>query len=310
MLRKKNRITSLLFSLPMLAIFLLSPSNNTLADESRLQPDDQNILRMVLIPEKNIFEQQKRYKYITDYLSSKMDMNFIVEIMANYGDISDAFIDGKADMGFFGSFSYLLTHAKTGVEPIVRPVLLNNDSTYRGYIFARKDSNIETVKDMQNKSLVLVDKATTAGYIFQLFYFNYYGIKDLKDYFSRISFARSHDAAAWAVYAGEADIGGAKNHVFNSLSEEYPDFKEQMMILAESPDVPSNGLAVRKDLNPSIKLRIKTLLLSLHETPEGQMVLENFGALKFIETSNDDYVVLYNMVKQLDIDLQEYSYKK
>ena len=310
MLRKKNRITSLLFSLPMLAIFLLSPSNTTLADENRLQPDDQNILRMVLIPEKNIFEQQKRYKYITDYLSSKMDMNFIVEIMANYGDISDAFIDGKADMGFFGSFSYLLTHAKTGVEPIVRPVLLNNDSTYRGYIFARKDSNIETVKDMQNKSLVLVDKATTAGYIFQLFYFNYYGIKDLNNYFSRISFARSHDAAAWAVYAGEADIGGAKNHVFNSLSEEYPDFKEQMTILAESPEVPSNSLAVRKDLNPSIKLRIKTLLLSLHETPEGQMVLENFGAQKFIETSNDDYVVLYNMVKQLGIDLQEYSYKK
>jgi len=48
----------------------------------------------------------------------------------------------------------------------------------------------------------------------------------------------------------------------------------------------------------------------LHETPEGQMVLENFGAQKFIETSNDDYVVLYNMVKQLGIDLQKYSYKK
>jgi len=310
MLRKKNHITSLLFCLPMLAIFLFSPSNNTLAEENRLQPDDKNILRMVLIPEKNIFEQQKRYKYITDYLSSKMDMNFIVEIMANYGDISDAFIDGKADVGFFGSFSYVLTHTKAGVEPIVRPVLLNNDSTYRGYIFVRKDSNIETVKDMKNKSLILVDKATTAGYIFQLFYFKYFGIKDLKDYFSRISFARSHDAAAWAVYAGEADIGGAKDHVFNSLSEEYPDFKEQMMILAESPEVPSNGLAVRKDLNPAIKLRIKTLLLSLHETPEGQMVLKNFGAQKFIETSNDDYVVLYNMVKQLGIDLQEYSYKK
>ncbi len=162
---------------------------------------------------------------------------------------------------------------------------------------------------MKNKSLVLVDKATTAGYIFQLFYFKYYGIDNIENYFSRISFANSHDAAAWAVYAGEADIGGAKDTIFNSLMEEYQDFKEQMVILAESPEYPSNGLAVRKDLNPAIKLRIKTLLLSLHETPEGLEVLKNFGAIKFIKTSNDDYEALYNMVEQLGIDLREYSHK-
>lgn len=298
------------FLLVCFAILLQVPSNESLAEEKQLQPDDEKTLRFVLVPEKNIFEQRRRYKYITDYLSEKMDMNFIVEIMANYGDISEAFIEGKADAGFFGSFSYVLTHSKAGIEPLVRPVWPNNNSTYRGYVFVRQDSNIKTVKDMKNKSLVLVDKATTAGYIFQLFYFKYYGINNIEDYFSRISFASSHDAAAWAVYAGEADIGGAKDHIFNGLMEEYPDFKEQMVVLFESPEVPSNGLAVRKDLNPAIKLRIRTLLLSLHETPEGQEILKNFGAIKFITTSDDDYVVVYNMAKQLGIDLQEYSYKR
>jgi len=305
----KNRITFYLLSLLMLAVFLQVSSNDSLAEKKQSQADDENILRLVLVPEKNVFEQRRRYKYITDYLSAKMNIRFIVEIMANYGDISEAFIEGKADAGFFGSFSYVLTHAKAGVEPIARPVWLNNNSTYRGYIFVRKDSGIETVKDMKNKSLVLVDKATTAGYIFQLFYFKYYGINNIEDYFSRVSFASSHDAAAWAVYAGEADIGGAKDIIFNSLMEEYQDFKEQMVVLTESPEVPSNGLAVRKDLNPAIKLRIKTLLLSMHESPEGQEVLKNFGALKFLSTTNEDYEVLYNMVKQLGIDLHEYSYK-
>ena len=309
MVHNKNLLHPLLFLL-MLTIFLQLPFSVSFAEESQLEPDDKMTLRLVLVPEKNIFEQRRRYTYITDYLSTKMDMNFIVEIMANYGDISETFIKGNADAGFFGSFSYLLTHAKAGVEPIARPVYPGGISTYRGYIFARKDSNIKTVKDMKNKSLVLVDKATTAGYIFQLSYFKYYGINNIEDYFSRISYANSHDAAAWAVYAGEADIGGAKDNIYNSIMEEYPDFKEQMVVLGESPEVPSNGLAVRKDLNPAIKLRIKILLLSLHETPEGQEILKKFGAIKFIETSNDDYVVLYNMVKQLGIDLQEYSYKR
>ncbi len=309
MLHNKNLIVYLLFLL-MLTLFLQLPGNDCFAEESQLAPDDEKTIRLVLIPEKNVFEQRRRYQFLTDYLSTKMDMNFIVEILANYGEISETFIKGKADAGFFGSFSYLLTHAKAGVEPIARPVFPGNISTYRGYIFTRKDSNIRTVKDMKNKSLVLVDKATTAGYIFQLSYFKDYGINNIEDYFSRISFANSHDAAAWAVYTGEADIGGAKDNIFNSITEEYPDFKEQMLVLAESPEVPSNGLAVRKDLNPAIKLRIKILLLSLHETPEGQEILKNFGAIKFIETNNDDYVVLYNMVKQLGIDLQEYSYKR
>ncbi|MFC1844591.1 phosphate/phosphite/phosphonate ABC transporter substrate-binding protein [Thermodesulfobacteriota bacterium] len=310
MLNKKNNLLFNLLLLGIFAAFLQLPCEHSLAEDKEMQDDDKITLRLLIVPEKNIFEQRRRYKFITDYLSYKTDINFIVEIMASYGDISKAFIEGKADAGFFGSFSYVLTHAKTGIEPIARPVWPNNNSTYRGYIFTRKDSNIKTIKDMRNKSLVLVDKATTAGYIYQLFYFKYFGISNIEDYFSSISFANSHDAAAWAVYAGEADIGGSKNHIFNNIMEEHPDFKEQMIILGESPEIPSNGLAVRKDLNPAIKLRIKTLLLSLHETPEGKEILKNFGAIKFVATSNDDYAVVYNMVKELGIDLHEYSYKR
>ena len=276
--------------------------------EAEIQPERQTTtLRLLLVPEQNTFEQRHRYKFITDYLSSKMAMNVTTEIMPNYSEISVAFQEGSADAGFFGSFSYVLTHVQAGIEPIARPVWLNGSSTYQGYIFVRKDSDIQNVRDMQDKNLVLVDKATTAGYIFQRSYFKLNGIDNMDRYFARISFARSHDAAAWAVYTGEADIGGAKNHIFNSLREKYPDFKENMIVLAESPEVPSNGLAVSKNLNPAIKLRLKTLLLSLHENPEGRKVLKNFGALRFVETTDKDYSVLYQMVEQLGIDLAEYS---
>jgi len=297
------------FCIGLLTLLFWFQTPDCLASEYQKSANDERTLRLLLVPEKNSFEQRRRYKYITEYLSQKMEMNVIVEIMANYGEISIAFQEDRADAGFFGSFSYVLTHVKSGIEPIARPEWLDGSSTYRGYIFVRKDSGIETVEDMKGKSLVLVDKATTAGYIFQRYYLKYYGINSMNDYFSRISYARSHDAAAWAVYSGEADIGGAKNHIFNSLEEKYPDFKKQMLILAESPEVPSNGLAVRKDLNPALKLRLKTLLLGLHETDEGRKVLKNFEAIRFVETTDDDYEVLYNMVNELGIDLAHYSFE-
>ena len=175
----QNLLPSTLLVIILSTLLSFSTVPDCYGAETQMQTDATRTLRLLLVPEKNTFEQQRRYKYITDYLSRKIGMNVLVEMMPNYGEITLAFQHGDADAGFFGSFSYLLTHARAGIEPIARPVWLDNSSTYRGFIFVRKDSGIETVKDMKNKSLVLVDKATTAGYIFQRFYFKYYGINNM-----------------------------------------------------------------------------------------------------------------------------------
>jgi len=271
---------------------------------------DSEGLHIALVPEKNVFEQRRRYRYITDYLSEKLGITVHVDIMHSYGQISEAFLNGSADIGFFGSFSYVLTHSQADIEPLVRPVWPDGSSTYRSYIFVRRDSGIRTTEDMKGKTLALVDKATTAGYIFPLFYFKNLGVKNISDHFAHIYFAGSHDVAAWAVYTGEADVGACKSTIFNALAEEYPDFKDQMVTLIESVEVPSNCLAVRKDLRPVLKLRLKGLLLNLDETEEGKSILAQFGATKFIVTTDEDYQVLYKMIDALKIDLTKYPYNE
>ena len=120
-------LSTLLFTfLPFL------PAADCHGTETETQARAERTLRLLLVPEKNTFDQRRRYRYITDYLSRKMEMNVTVEIMANYGEISVAFQEGRADAGFFGSFSYALTHAQTGIEPLVRPVWLDGSSSYRG----------------------------------------------------------------------------------------------------------------------------------------------------------------------------------
>lgn len=266
------------------------------------------ILNIVLVPEKNIYEQRQRYGIIAQYLSKHLAMDVRITIMSTYGKICDAFLDGKADAGFLGSFSYVLTRAKAGVEPIARPVWLDGSSTYNGYIFVRKDSGIRTVADMKNKRLALVDRVTTAGYIFQLDYLKKQGVDNMEEYFRDIYFTGGHDASAWAVYTGEADVGGGKNHIFHGLEKEYPDFREKMLVLARSPDVPSNGMVVRADLDPQLKKRLTELLLGLDDTPDGRSVLKDFGALSFIENRDEDYQSLHKMVEELSLDLSEYRY--
>ncbi len=267
-------------------------------------------LIIALVPEKNIVEQKERYRHIAEYLSGKMNVIVRINPVYDYGLMSDVFLDDAADMAFFGSFGYVLAHARAGVEVIARPVWRDGSSTYSGLLLTRKYSGIKTVDDMKGKSVALVHRATTAGYIFPLVYFKEHGImgiEGIEDYFSGVYFAGSHDAAAWSVYTGEVDVGFCKNHVYDSLCEKFPDFRENMVVLAESFEVPSNGLAVKKDMDPAVKNRLKELLVDLDKTEEGKKILKKFGAIKFIETKNEDYDLLCKAMKDLGINPEDYS---
>jgi len=45
----------------------------------------------------------------------------------------------------------------------------------------------------------------------------------------------------------------------------------------------------------------------MHETAEGQEVLKAFGAIKFIETGDEDCEPLYKYAREIDLDLQPYD---
>lgn len=303
--KKMKKLSFFLLFLPFVSSPLLVVQEDILLAASE-DLKALEVLRIAIVPEKNIFEQRKRYAHITNYLSRKLSLNIHVEFLSDYSEILESFENNKIDAGFIGSFSYILTHIKTDILPIARPVWLDNNSTYSGYIFVHKNSGIKSKEDMKGKKLVLVHKATTAGYLFQMSYFKKQGVANVNDFFSKVLFAGSHDTAAWAVYIGEADVGGCKNHVFNELGNKYPDFKDKLTILAESSHVPSNGLVVKKNIPLKLRESLKNTLINLHKTEEGRQVLKHFGAKKFIETRDEDYKPLYQMIEELHIDLKSF----
>jgi phosphonate transport system substrate-binding protein len=301
----RNRIGILFIFLAFLTAFLNLGRGLVTRGEPIKEGKEKPHLTIALIPEEDIFEQRKRYNSLANYIGKKLSVDVKLKFLESYGDICKEIVKGRVDAAFFGSFTYAQAHAQTGVEPIARPVWPDGSSTYSGYIFVRKDSGIKGPKDMREKRLVLVHKATTAGYIFPLDYFAQQGISDINSYFKKVVFVGRHDYACWSVYIKEADVGAAKNHIFNDLAKSFPKFKQSMLILAESSEVPSNGLAVRRDIESALKLRLKEVLLNLNKSDEGRTVLSEFGAIRFIQTSNEDYRPLYEMLQRLNINLEE-----
>jgi phosphonate transport system substrate-binding protein len=261
-----------------------------------------------LIPEWNIFRQLERYEPLADYLSRKTGTKVTLKILRRYGNIIDNFRSERMDGAFFGSFSYALAHAKLGVEVLARPVALDNSSTYHGLIFVRKDSRIRNVRDMKGKRFAYVDRATTAGYVFPQEYFRTRGISNCRTYLKECYFTGTHEDAVLDVLDGKADIGAAKNTVYQRLAKENPRVREELTVLARSLDVPENAIALRGDIDPSVRSRLKEVLLNMHRDPEGKKVLERFEAREFIETTDRNYDVVVRYAEAAGLDLATYDY--
>jgi len=269
---------------------------------------DQTVFTIGLIPERNIFKQIERYEPLAGYLSKKIGQNITLKVLTRYGNIIDNFVSLHLDAAFFGSFSYALAHSKIGVEPVARPVNMDGSSTYYGLIFVRKDSGIKSIKDMQGKRFAFVDSATTAGYLLPQAFFKKHGVEDYKTFFKETYFAGTHQHAIYDVLNKKAEIGAAKNTIFYRLAAKDRRLLDELVLLARSPDVPENGLAVRKDIDNAIKLKLKQALINMHADPEGIDILKKFGAKKFIETSDDDYSGVYQYVREIGLNLSTYDY--
>jgi len=305
--RKSMRCTSILpdvFVLSLLATtvcFVLSLLATTVCAKDKIV--------IGLLPEMNVFAQIQRYQPLADYMARELDMEVQLKMLSRYGNIIQRLREKEVDAAFLGSFTGALAITQLGVEPLARPVNFDGTSTYHGHIFVRRDSGIKAASDMRGKTMAFVERATTAGYIFPLAWLKQEGISDSLAFFKEYFFAGSHDATIDAVLKRQADIGAAKNTVFDYYISHNPGSGEQLVILASSAPVPSNGLCVMPQIGSATKANLKALLLSLDSSPEGRRVLEKLRTVKFIPTSAEDYLPVMDLAREAGIDLESYQYE-
>jgi phosphonate transport system substrate-binding protein len=296
-----------IFSILACLIFLNGCSEDGSKPATEIQKEAET-LTIGLIPEQNIFDQLDRYQVLADYLNKKTGINIKMKVLTRYEDIVDNFGKLGLDGAFYGSFTYVLAHMKQQLDVIARPQSVDGSSTYSGLLFVRKDRHFTGVNDMRGKVFAFVSKSTTAGYLLPLAYFKQQGIKDYKTFFKETYFTGTHEDAIYDVLNHRADFGAAKNTVFYRMAEKDERIKKELQIIERSPEMPENALAFKRALDDSIKKKIKDALLDMHNSPEGTAALKKFGAVKFIETSENDYAPVYGYIDQIGLDLVSFDY--
>jgi phosphonate transport system substrate-binding protein len=270
--------------------------------------DGKKTFRIVLVPERNIFEQQRKYQNLCDYTCKLLPLNVSFDVLKGYKEVLSALKDGKADGAFMGSFVAAYGIDNYGFVPLIRPVWPSGESHYSSYIFKRAGLPMtREIATWKGRSFVFVSPHTSAGYFFPLSLLRSNGVEEPGEFFSNIRFAGSHDAAVWMVANGVAEIGAAKNTIFKEFIKRKPELGEKLEILYTGGHYPDSTLVVRSEISREVRESVRTVFLRMDSHQEGQEVLKMFGALKFIKTSSDEYSGVRKVVQGSGYEIKNIS---
>jgi phosphonate transport system substrate-binding protein len=251
-------------------------------------------------------------KELVDFLERETGYYFITAVPSSFIAVVEAFGTRKADIASINTFSYLMANEKYGAEAKLRIVRDGNETTYKGQFITRFDSGINTLSDIQGRTMAYVDPSSTSGFILPKAKLDKMGIKP-----SESVFAMKHDNVVIMVYQRQVDVGATyyapprqgTNEILDArmrVEQQFPDVEKKVKIIGFTEDIPNDPWVFRKDMDEGMKQKIIDALIKFVNTDKGREALfEIYDIVGLIPTSDKDYDKLRNMLKDQGISFEK-----
>jgi len=151
---------------------------------------------------------------------------------------------------------------------------------YRGLIFSKKDGEINRLEQLRGQMIAFEDPGSTSGYFVPKVLLLKKGFKlseksgpDAKVAPKEIGyiFASTEANVVNLVLSNRVAAGAFSDDDYGALGEAR---KANIIILARSDPFPRHLVSVRKDFNPTLKNRLKEVLLAMSQDDEGRRIMQ------------------------------------
>ncbi len=240
---------------------------------------------------------------LTDHLEEALGLRVRSFVPMDYTGLVEAMGSGRADIGMLPPFAAMLADRRYDIETILISTR-RGETGYRTQWFTNDPSVCETeirfeerqcearvrgresvtrrfaycegdLESLREQSVAFVDPNSTSGFLFPAMQLREMGIDHQRDINSL--FVRGHDAAALAVYGGDARFGVSYDDVRNMICNQFPDIGERVIVFNYAPMIPNDGVQVRPGLAPDLREAIKNAFIDLAESqadlPDDEKVL-------------------------------------
>lgn len=231
---------------------------------------DDGAITIGFFPRRNAVTTIHNFKPLEIHLSKKLKRKVILQASKDFPSFWARVQQGKFDLVHFNQYHYMVSHKKFGYDVILKNKEFG-ESTITGSIIVRKDSGINSIKDLVGKK-ILFGGGTRAmqSYIYARYLLEANGLKQ-SEY--SIHFAKTPLNAILATYFKQADAAGSgdKNLQLAGISDliDVPKLK----YLVKGAQLAHLPWAVHESVPETIKKSIQTILAGLKNTEKGRDVL-------------------------------------
>jgi phosphonate transport system substrate-binding protein len=263
-----------------------------------------NPIKMSIVPFLETQRLVKGMQSLSDALEKETGLKYSGEVPTSYAAVIEAMCAGKVDIGWVSPLAYILGNRKCGTDMQLISVNTSNATTYRGMIIANAESPAKTLEELRGKKFAWVDPGSTSGYLFPRALFEEKGLQT-DSFFSEQVFAGGHDKVVVAVVSKQVEAGAIFKDQRERMLQTIPNVMTATKVLAETPDIPNDGVAYRRGLPADIVDRTNKALLAISSRPDGkELFREAIGTLGVAPTNDATYEVVRRAALALKLDLE------
>ncbi|MEN8738334.1 MAG: phosphonate ABC transporter substrate-binding protein [Phaeobacter gallaeciensis] len=239
--------------------------------------------RIGVLGGENAQDRMNSYACLQEYATEALGVETKIFAPADYNGVIQGLLGGTIDMAWLGASAYAATYLQDpeAVEPVLVKVNLDGSIGYHSIGFARADSGITSLDDMQGKVFGFGDPNSTSGYLIPSIEIPQYkdGITmESGDYFGEVKFTGGHEQTIIAVNNGDIDGGVTWAAGLNDNWEDGYDSgalrkavdaglvdMNDLVQIWKSAVIPEGPVVLRKTLPADVKAKMITLVDDLHE---------------------------------------------
>jgi phosphonate transport system substrate-binding protein len=209
--------------------------------------------------------QKKNWEPFVEAMSKATGLKVNAFYATDYAGVIEAMRFNKVQVAWFGNKSGMEAVDRASGEVFAQVVSKDGSTGYYSHIIVRADSPYHKLEDIlkcdKSINFGIGDPNSTSGFLVPTSYI--FAAKDIdpKTCFKTVRNA-SHQANAMAVANKQVEAATNNSEDLQRTEHTAPEARKNIRIIWTSPIIPLDPLVWRKDLDPAVKTKLYTFLLS------------------------------------------------
>lgn len=237
------------------------------------------------------------YRQLLDYIGAQLGQEVQLIQRKTYNETNQLFAKGQMDLAIICSGPYIIGKEQYGIEALAVPKI-RGKPLYQSYLIVNKDSRFHTIEDLRGSVFAFTDPDSNTGRLVPIYWLMQMG-ETPESFFKNINYTYGHDNSILAVAKGLVDGAAVDSLIWEYFNQRNPIHTSRTRIIKRSEFFGSPPVVASVALPAQQKERIRQVLLSMHQAPEGKKILNELMIEQFVEPKNEWYDSILRMKQDL-----------